>query len=161
MTASEERQKANLVHQSLGNKTFQEQTQSRYKMKNNNEKWFESRLSIASDHFWSQKSGHHRQELWVFPKENEWFRIFTRSRSTMCLWGPFHRLRESLLPVHTNSSGFNAIFWRQRAVQGGDLGSIKVSGSKVTSAWPPFYWGKWVFRLCLQLIGDRIWPNVR
>ena len=30
---SEERQKANLVHQTLGNTAFQEQTQSRYKMK--------------------------------------------------------------------------------------------------------------------------------
>ena len=66
------------------NQSISEQAQVRYKMKNYNKKWFKSKFCIASDHFWSQKSGHHQPELWVFPRENEWFRIFTRSRSTMC-----------------------------------------------------------------------------
>jgi len=38
MAASDERQNANRVHRSAANKAYQEQTQYRYKMKNNNEK---------------------------------------------------------------------------------------------------------------------------
>ena len=115
--ASDERHYANPVHLSVGNKAYQEQAQSRYKVKNDDGKAFESRFCIASHHFWSQKSGHDRQELSVFLMENEWFRIFTWSRSTKCLWRPFDHQRGPLLPMHTNSSGFNTIFLRQKGFQ--------------------------------------------
>ena len=135
--ASDERQNANLVHLSEGNKVFQEQAGLRCKMKDNDGNPFESRFCNASHHFWSQKSGHYRQELSVFLRENEWFRIFTRSRSTMCLWRPVHRQKGPLLPVHTNSSGFNTTFWGQKVVQGMHLrlhrGGASQSCLRVTS----------------------------
>ena len=103
------------------NQSISEQAQVRYKMKSYNKKWFKSKFCIASNHFWSQKSGHHQPELWVLPRENEWFRNFTRSRSTMYSWGPFHRLRGPVLPIHTNSSGFNTIFWKAKGGPPPDL----------------------------------------
>ena len=105
------------------NQSISEQAQVRYKMKNCNKKWLESKFCIATNHFCSQKSGHHHPELWVFPVENEWFRIFTRSRSTMCLWGPVHRLRGPVLPIHTNSSGFNTTFLKAK---GGSRGGLRL-----------------------------------
>ena len=68
--ASDERQNANLVHLSVGNKAFQEQARSWYKVKVDDGNSFESRFCNASHHFWSQKSGNYRQELSVFPREN-------------------------------------------------------------------------------------------
>ena len=146
MWASDERDYANPVHRSLGNKAYQEQAQSRYKVKHDDRKAFECRFCIASHHFWSQKSGHDRQELPVFIRENEWFRIFTWSRSTKCLWRPFDHQRGPLLPMHTNSSGFITIYWMQRVVQGVDLGLHRgvgfQSNLRVTSV---FLWAKWMF----------------
>ena len=48
------------------NQSISEQAQVRYKMKNYNKKWFKSKCCITPHHFWSQKSGHHQPELWVF-----------------------------------------------------------------------------------------------
>ena len=142
MTASDEWQNTNLVHQSLGNKAYSEQAQMRCITMVQGMKPVDTRFFIMSHQFWSQKSGHLRQELSVFLMENEWFRIFTWSRSTKCLWRPFDHQRGPRLPMHTNSSGFNTIFLRQKVFQEWIYGPLKLKPSKVASIVPPFYWWK-------------------